>query len=229
MDCCTPNKMKAGKEKGTEKKPNYELFVQVALIAILAMVLVFNIGKINPTGKAIATGIGTVSAMDVTPKGVPAVYGEELGVSYDDVSLNNPRLADATIQKLAEYEDMDLSQSEMERYIKIGSSISCEYCCGAQAIIFSNGERACGCAHSYAMRGLAKYLLTEHPDMTDLEILEELGKWKVLFFPGIHEQKAQALEAQGIDSGNYVNLASNLYRGAEKGQTANGGAMVGGC
>jgi len=117
----------------------------------------------------------------------------------------------------------------MERYIRIGSSISCEYCCGAQSIIFSNGERACGCAHSYAMRGLAKYMLIEHPDVSDAVILEELGKWKVLFFPGVHEQKAQALEAQGIDSKNYINLASNLYRGAEKGQTGSGGSMVGGC
>ena len=79
------------------------------------------------------------------------------------------------------------------------------------------------------MRGLAKYMLIEHPDVSDAVILEELGKWKVLFFPGVHEQKAQALEAQGIDSKNYINLASNLYRGAEKGQTGSGGSMVGGC
>lgn len=229
MDCCKPNKMES-KDDRESRKPNYELMIQIGLIVILAFVIVFNFGKISsPTGNAIATGIGTVSASEIIPKGLPAVYGKELGVSYDDVSVNNPRLADATIQKLAAYEDMDLSAGLMERYIKIGSSISCEYCCGAQSIIFSNGERACGCAHSYAMRGLAKYLLTEHPDMTDLQILEELGKWKVLFFPGVHEQKAQALEAQGIDSKNYVNLASNLYRGAEKGQATGSGAMVGGC
>ncbi|PIZ81916.1 hypothetical protein COX98_01850, partial [Candidatus Pacearchaeota archaeon CG_4_10_14_0_2_um_filter_30_11] len=96
------------------------------------------------------------------------------------------------------------------------------------SIIFNNGERACGCAHSFAMRGLAKYLLRNHPDMTNDAILSELGKWKVLFFPDIHEQKAQALEANGIDSTNYINLASNLYRGIEQGQTS-GGSMVGGC
>ena len=78
------------------------------------------------------------------------------------------------------------------------------------------------------MRGLAKYLLTNHPDMTDIEILSELGKWKVLFFPGVHEQKAKALEANGIDSTDYINLASNLYRGIEQGKTS-GGGMVGGC
>lgn len=212
------------------KKPNYELMIQIGLIAILALVLVFNFGKItSPTGNVIATGIGTVSASEIIPKGTPSIYGDELGINFDDVSANNPRLADQTIQKLSEYEDDELSPALMERYIKIGSSISCEYCCGAQSIIFSNGQRACGCAHSYAMRGLAKYLLTNHPDMTDEEILNELGKWKVLFFPGIHEQKAQVLESQGIDATDYINLASNKYRGAEKGQTTSGGSMVGGC
>ncbi len=214
-------------------KTNTELYVQLGIIAILALVIVFNAGKIysspgSPGITGLATGIDRVSASEIIPTGTPAVYGQELGVSYDDVSPNNPQLADATIAKLTQYEDTDLNDAQMERYIKIGSSISCEYCCGAKAIIFSNGERACGCAHSYAMRGLAKYLLINHPNMSDEEILSELGKWKVLFFPGIHEQKAQVLEANGIDSTNYINLASNLYRGIEQGQ-AQGGGMVGGC
>src|SRR3989344_2133966 len=231
MDCCKPNKMESKTQDDEEsKKPNYELIVQVGLIAILAIVLVFNVGNLSSaTGNAVATGIGIVSASEIIPKGIPSIYGDELGIKFDDVSVSNPRLADQTIQKLATYEDKQLTQEQMQRYIKIGSSISCEYCCGAQSIIFSNGERACGCAHSYAMRGLAKYLLINHLDMTDEEVLNEMGKWKVLFFPGIHEQKAKALESQGIDSKDYINLASNLYRGAEKGQPTNGGAMVGGC
>ena len=65
--------------------------------------------------------------------------------------------------------------------------------------------------------------------MSDNEILSELGKWKVLFFPGIHEQKAQVLKDNGIDPTNYINLASNLYRGIEQGKTNNAGGMVGGC
>ncbi|MEK6836786.1 MAG: hypothetical protein AABX94_03915, partial [Nanoarchaeota archaeon] len=71
----------------------------------------------------------------------------------------------------------------------------------------------------------------EHPDMTYLEILDELGKWKVLFFPGIHEKKAEALKASGVDYTNYVNLASNIYRGAENQASAGSGnsQMVGGC
>lgn len=219
------------------KKTDYEFVVQIIFISVLALLLTYNIGKIyggngssSITGAVTSvTGIGTVSALDVSPKGVPEIYGSELGVSYDDVSPNNPQLADATIEKLSQYEDDTLSSDLMTRYIKIGSSISCEYCCGAQAIIFSNGQRACGCAHSYAMRGLAKYLLKNHADMTDDAILEELGKWKVLFFPGVHSQKAEALKLKGVEL-NYINLASNKYRGAEKGQSSgSGGAMVGGC
>ncbi|PIN89953.1 hypothetical protein COU60_02570 [Candidatus Pacearchaeota archaeon CG10_big_fil_rev_8_21_14_0_10_34_76] len=221
------NEMKGGSTSSGKT----ELYVQIGIIAILALVIVFNTGKvyssIGPTG--LATGVGTVSASEIIPEGIPAVYGASMGISYDDVSPNNPRLADATIAKLSEYEDLQLNAEQLERYIMIAGSISCEYCCGAESIIFSNGERACGCAHSYAMRGLAKYLLINNPEMSDADILRELGKWKVLFFPGIHEQKAQVLEANGIDSTDYINLASNLYRGIEKGQSSSGGAMVGGC
>jgi len=211
------------------KNENTELYIQLGIIAVLALVITFNLGRIySGYENDIATGVGSVSASGIIPSGIPAVYGAEMGVKYDDISPNNPTLADATINKLSQYENVELNQEQMARYIKIAGSISCEYCCGAKSIIFLNGERACGCAHSYAMRGVAKYLLIKHPDMTDEQILSELGKWKVLFFPGIHEQKAKVLEANGIDSKNYINLASNLYRGIEQGQTS-GGGMVGGC
>ena len=222
--------MEGGKEM-KEGKTKTELYVQIVIIAVLALIIAFNAGRLNATSgvnMGFSTSIGTVSASEIIPKGVPAVYGEEIGVSYDSISPSNPQLADATITKLAQYEDSDLNEEQTQRYIKIAGSISCEYCCGAESIIFPNGERACGCAHSFAMRGLAKYLLINHPDMTDEQILSELGKWKVLFFPEIHEQKAQVLKSQKIDPTNYINLASNLYRGIEKGQTT-GGGMVGGC
>ena len=223
------------------KKTNTETIVQYAIIAVLAVLLIYNGAKIYgadnsiTTGDKFATGLGTVSALDVLPKGTPDIYGSELGVSYNDVSASNPQLADATMAKLAAYEDVQLNSAQMERYIRIGSSIACEYCCGAKTLVFSNGERACGCAHSYAMRGLAKYLLTEHPDITDEQILNELGKWKVLFFPGVHERKAEALKANGIDYADenlgYIFLASNVYRGAEnQASTGSGNSqMVGGC
>ena len=231
--------MKGGKKSNTETTVQYVIIAVLAILLLYNGVKIFGAGNSNLSGQ-VATGIGTVSAsaLDVLPKGTPDIYGSELGVSYDDVSASNPQLADATMQKLAQYEDMKLDSAQMERYIQIGSSIACEYCCGAKTLVFENGERACGCAHSYAMRGLAKYLLTEHPDMTDEQILNELGKWKVLFFPGVHEKKAEVLKANGVDytddSLGYIYLASNVYRGAENQATASaagsgGSQMVGGC
>jgi hypothetical protein len=225
-----------GKKMKGGKKTDYEFVVQIGLVVVLALLLVYNVGKNSGgesvvTGNTIATSGGVVSASKIMPTGVPEVYGEELGVKYDDVSAKNSQTTETAIQKLSAYEDAKLTKEQMDRYVKIGSSIACEYCCGAKTLIFSNGERACGCAHSYAMRGLAKYMLINHPDVSDEQILNELGKWKVLFFPGVHEQKAQVLESQGIDPTNYINLASNLYRGAEKGQATaqSGSGMVGGC
>ncbi|MBS3074746.1 hypothetical protein J4447_04845 [Candidatus Pacearchaeota archaeon] len=221
------------------EKWDKEFVAQIVIVAILALLLAYNFGR-SGTGTSGTYSSGSsanilpsVSAAEIVPSGTPAIYGDELGVKYDDINPSNQRLADATIEKLSSYEGEVLSEEFMERYIIIGSSISCEYCCGAEALIFSNGERACGCAHSYSMRGLAKYLLMNHGDeMTDLQILEELGKWKVLFFPGIHMKKAAVLKANNIDHTDYVNLASNKYRGIEEqALTSSGssGGMVGGC
>ena len=78
------------------------------------------------------------------------------------------------------------------------------------------------------MRGLAKYLIKEHgSEFTNEQVLEELAKWKTLFFPGPMAAKAEVLKQKGIEF-SYANLGSNRYRGIEQGQ-ATGGAMVGGC
>jgi len=206
--------------------------IALVVIGLLAVVLLYNTIRITniagggTTGQAI---LASVSASEIIPTGTPKTYGKELGINYDDVSPNDPRKADSTIDVMSNIDrTVTLEGADLQRYIDITSQISCEYCCGAKSIIFSNGDPACGCAHSYAMRGLAKYLITKHGnEFTDDQILEELGKWKVLFFPGIHETKAAALKSQGIEL-NYINLASNKYRGIEKGASSSGG-MVGGC
>lgn len=120
---------------------------------------------------------------EVIPSGVPAVYGEELGVSYD----GEP---DKMISILRRYEGIPLEGELLDRYIHVGSSISCEYCCGVKVIVYPDGKAACGCAHSYAMRGLIKYLLLNHPaEYTDDQIIEELAKWKTTYFPRQSIQK----------------------------------------
>ena len=214
------------------------------LIVVAALLLVFNQYQISGVQKAISLGALSgqestaaqtiVTGASVIPTGTPAIYGSELKIKYDDISPSNAKKADATISALGNYDKtIKLSGPALGRYVKIAGSISCEYCCGAASIIFTKdqggykaGDAACGCAHSFAMRGLAKYLLTKHPDISDDAVLEELGKWKTLFFPGIMQQKADIMRSQGIEM-NYINLASNKYRGIEKG--VQGGSMVGGC
>ncbi len=212
------------------KKKDFEFYVQIVIIIVLAGILMYNFGQSSATGSSVS--IGVVSASNIIPTGIPNVYGEELGISYNDVSPSDPKKADSTIRLLSNIDRTEtLEGAELERYIDIlynlEDGISCEYCCGARSIIFEDGSAACGCAHSYAMRGLTKYLIKYHGDeVNDKEILEEVGKWKVLFFPGIHEGKAEVLNSEGIDL-NYINLASNKYRGIEQGQAS--GGMVGGC
>src|SRR3989344_4745019 len=216
-----------------DKKEKYFDRGIIALLAILILLVannqvkLNNISEMSATGFAVATGVQTAAA-SVIPTGIPEIYGNELGVAYDDISPYDQQKADLTIRRLGYLDDAtQLNEDQMKRYISIASKISCEYCCGAESIIFSNGQAACGCAHSYAMRGVAKYLITKHPnEFTDDEILEELGKWKTLFFPGQIQVKAQILSQQGVEL-NYINLASNKYRGIEQGLSA--GGMVGGC
>jgi hypothetical protein len=137
------------------------------------------------------------------PTGVPEVYGAELSISFDKVqeSISILEKFDPTygIEKIELTED-----EEKERYIKIGKSIACEYCCGVEALVKDDGEAACGCAHSQAMRGLTAYLLKNHPsDYSDEAVLDELSKWKAVFFPKqtiqkILDEKKEAGE-EGIE------------------------------
>jgi hypothetical protein len=169
---------------------------------------------------------------DFIATGVPDRYGKDLGFAYDDIDPYDAAKANAAI---AIFSNLDrtliVEGAELQRYIKIlyqdYGGMSCEFCCGAQSIIFENGKPACGCAHSYAMRGLTKYLLLNHPDMNDEEILEEVAKFKVRFFPTIHLSKLQVMEDKGIDV-DFIGLTANVNRGIEKGTTT-GGGMVGGC
>ncbi len=247
--------MEEEKQKNTTEKA-ITVFLIIGLI--FAIFNQFQLLSLK-SGNRLPTGM-TIAEASIVPAGIPSVYGAELEIRYDDISPNDQKLADKTIDVLANYDrTLTLSGENLERYIDIASQISCEYCCGAQSIIIRRedvqdmdkkieaaiasgqitkeqaeryrknaGDAACGCAHSYAMRGLAKYLITEHgSEFTNDEILEEMAKWKSLFFPGQMTAKAQALNERGITF-SYANLGSNTYRGIEKGASA-GSNMVGGC
>lgn len=213
-----------------------------ALLIIAMLIMAFNAYQISALKNMDSMDVSKSSSgytkvskqakSDIIPTGVPDIWGKELDFSYDDIDPYDPASANAAISKLSDIDrSLELPSDLVERYVNIlfrnGGGISCEFCCGAKSVIFENGGPACGCAHSFAMRGLTKYLLVNHPDMSDEDILTDVGKLKVLFFPGIHESKAAVMEQKGIDV-DYISLTTNENRGIERGQTS-GGSMVGGC
>lgn len=132
------------------------------------------------------------------PQGIPAVYGRELGISFDRVqdAINKVRVYGPTYgsadKKIA------LTGTALERYIDIGSQISCQYCCNAKTLVRKDGVAACGCAHSIMMRGLTAYLIKNHSGLSNNEILNELTTWKITYFPKqTFTAKLQELEKSG--------------------------------
>ncbi len=233
-------------EEKAEVSPSFIKPFLIVMIVILAGFVVLNQYLINsmtfsavssPTQTAPVAASSASNAelnaieAQILPKGVPAVYGAELGISYDDVDINNPQKANALIVKLVALDDPNpknsLTADQLKRFLDIGNQIGCEYCCGLGVMVTADGGRPCGCQHSWAMRGIAQYLIKNHPEMTNAQILEEVGKWKTLFFPDNIGQKALVLKQQGIEL-TYTNLASIKYKDIEKGTTT-GARQVGGC
>ena len=83
---------------------------------------------------------------DIIPTGTPGIYGAEIGVKYDDLTSGDAGRVDLTINKLTNLLGGDpgnvLKGAELERYVKIGSMIACEYCCGAKSIMFAAARSA---------------------------------------------------------------------------------------
>ena len=144
-------------------------------------------------------------AAKLIPTGVPAVYGPELGISFDDPinALNRIAKFDGDLYPDGEIKFSDLTPEQQQRYIKIGQSIACEYCCGATTMVQKNGQPSCACAHSASMRGVVKYLLKNHEsEYSDEQLLEEAARWKALSFPKQTVQKALQLASQGGEVSN---------------------------
>lgn len=168
-------------------------------------------------------------------EGMPEVYGPELNVSFDNVqqSMNIMKQFDPGYGR----NKIELSGTQLQRYIDITTKISCEFCCGAKAISFSDGRPACGCAHSQAMRGLTSYLLANHSEeYSNDQILRELARWKGRYFP---KQMIQKTVTQ-VSSGEYTPDIASLLLGIDVSQYAgkstplpseiqNLPSMVGGC
>ncbi len=232
-------------EQKAEASPSALRPFIIIMVVILAGFVALNQYMISNMTSVSATNSPTQNAAPATaggaelaaieaqilPTGVPAVYGAELGIRYDDVDINNQQKANALIAKLVALDDPkpknSLTADQLKRFLAIGNQIGCEYCCGLGVMVAADGSRPCGCQHSWAMRGVAQYLIKNHPEMTNDQILEEIGKWKTLFFPDNIGQKALVLKEKDIEF-NYINIASSKYKDIEKG-TASGARQVGGC
>mgnify|MGYP001612323765 FL=1 len=170
-------------------------------------------------------------------QGIPDIYGAELAVNFDDVqnSMNIMKRFDLGYGN----NKPSLTIEEMKRYTSVNLRISCEFCCGAKAIVSETGEASCGCAHSQAMRGLTAYLIKNHgAKYTDDEILRELARWKGKYFP---KQMVKKMSDQ-LQSGNYtpdiasllLNMKLPKYSADSKSaplpsEINNADSMVGGC
>jgi hypothetical protein len=202
------------------KKETNANAVYVLLSVLLALILfnqylIWNVASIPATGYTVEKtvqesaqqGISLQEAVDVViSKGIPPIYGNELSVNFDDPtgSLNVLASLDGDLYPDGLLKFSDLSEELQERYKRVGMSIACEFCCGAKTLIAGDGRPACGCAHSAAMRGLTKYLLIEHGnEYSDEQILNELTKWKSMFFPkqmiNRYMENNGNLQASGLD------------------------------
>ncbi len=145
----------------------------------------------------------------VIPAGIPNVYGSELNISFDQAAAAIPILS-----RFEQDTRQDkLTGEKLTRYINIGQKTACEYCCGARTLVFKDGRKACGCAHSAAMRGVVAYLLDNYPEMSDQDILTEANKWKAVFFPRQTVKKALKISVNGQVDVNALNSLSSQVGG----------------
>ncbi|MBI2667862.1 hypothetical protein HYX17_03795 [Candidatus Woesearchaeota archaeon] len=110
---------------------------------------------------------------NIVPTGNPW-YGEQAGVSFDDpIAAQN---------RWAIYRSLQLTSAEQERWNRIANSFTCDYCCGSpqNPTIITR----CGCAHSAAAQGMAKWFVKYYGDSySDEEIYGEMARWYALWYP----------------------------------------------
>lgn len=110
---------------------------------------------------------------NVVPRGTPW-YGQEAGVSFDD-----PIKAQ---QLWAQGRSIQLDATQEERWNRIANSFTCDYCCGnpQNPTIITR----CGCAHSAAAQGMAKWFIKNYGDKySDEEIYGEMARWYAVWYP----------------------------------------------
>lgn len=139
----------------------------------------------------------------LVPRGTPE-YGQAMGVSFDDPIKSLDLLAKSYP---ALKEQIKKNPALWQRYLNLASKpvgISCEYCCGVGPIgITTKGEITCGCQHAPALQTVTIWLMM-NTKMNDAEILQEVLRWKTLFFP--QQMVGMALQLAGGDSSALQNI-----------------------
>ncbi|MBI4135490.1 hypothetical protein HY477_02035 [Candidatus Uhrbacteria bacterium] len=145
--------------------------------------------KINPDGRTTSVvKQPTITEVPAEPKGLDAVEAAKVvmlatgtpfyappGISFDD-----PVSALAAWQPFER--QIQLPPDREQRFQKIISTMTCDYCCGGPNQITTINR--CGCRHAQAYRSIAKHLLQTVGDQyTDEEILGELQRWKGVWYP----------------------------------------------
>lgn len=133
----------------------------------------------NPTQDAIAA---------VVPTGTPfyALEGpgaEKIqGATFDDPITSQKVWASLLgSRRFGTANAIQLTPEEEQRWQKLTSVFTCDFCCGGPKSVTT--INVCGCAHSYAWQGMAKFFIKYYPQYTDEQILGEMTKWKGLWYP----------------------------------------------
>jgi len=145
--------------------------------------------KINPDGRTTSVvKQPTITEVPAEPKGMDAVEAAKVvmiatgtpfyappGISFDD-----PVGALAAWQPFER--QIQLPSDREQRFQKIISTMTCDYCCGGPTQVTAINR--CGCRHAQAYRSIAKHLMQNYGDKyTDEEILGELQRWKGVWYP----------------------------------------------
>ena len=133
----------------------------------------------NPTQDAIAAVVPTGTPFYVTQgEGAEKIKG----ASFDD-PLTSQKVWASLLgsRRFGTANAIQLTPEEEQRWQKLTSVFTCDFCCGGPNSVTTISR--CGCAHSYAWQGMAKFFVKYHPNYSDEQILGEMTKWKALWYP----------------------------------------------
>lgn len=144
---------------------------------------------ISETPASKSTGDATKDAIAaVVPTGTPFYVlegpGSEKinGASFDDPLTSQKVWASLLGSKrFGTANTVQLTPEEEQRWNKLTSVFTCDFCCGGPNSVTTINR--CGCAHSYAWQGMAKFFIKYYPQYTDEQILGEMTKWKAIWYP----------------------------------------------